>query len=103
MSVIPLEKNSIVHASEDALAALSAFSNAGSNPSDVEQDGSTDYTFTDEIRRLQIWMLEHQVASGKLDHKLREASQLRDQVLSLLLDLSSKAHSGSSCLRYSLY
>jgi hypothetical protein len=103
MSVIPLEKNSIVHASEDALTALSALSKAGSSPSEVEQGGSTDYTFTDEIQRLQLWMLEHQVATGKLDHKLREASQLRDQVLSLLLELSSKAHSGSSSLRCSRY
>lgn len=50
--------------------------------------GITAHKHSDEVERLEIWISEHQVRSGKLDHKLREASHLRNRVLSLLAALS---------------
>ena len=94
MSVLPLESDSIVQASADAVAALENLSGKPAARPNGEQDLagiSGAYTFADEIQRLHIWTCEHEVDDGSLDHKLREASSLKDQVLTLLSELSSKA------------
>lgn len=86
-----------MQALQDAIATLSALSGVGNSPSDSDQDESNGLTFAEEIQRLHIWCDEHEVEQGKLDHKLREASHLREQVLSLLSELSSKNY--GSCWR----
>lgn len=100
MFIVPPQNECIVKASRDAIAVFSALSNTESGSSDVEQEGLTGHTFANEIQRLKIWIGEHQVASGMLDYKLREAPRLRDQVLSLLLQLSSKAYVGPSSVSW---
>jgi hypothetical protein len=91
MSLAPLQPESILRASRQAVIALSALSQGKSSPTaqgDEDKPGTTDPRYGEEIERLQIWMGEHEVESGKLDHRLREAPRLRERVLSLLEELS---------------
>jgi hypothetical protein len=97
MSLIPPQGNSIVNASQEAVTALSALSDNDHNPLGSRHHQTTAYKPSDERERLEIWICEHEVRFGKLDYKLREASHLRDRVLSLLAELTSTTH-GSSCL-----
>lgn len=50
-----------------------------------------------ELQRLATWASEHDVASGLLDHSLRESSPLKDQVIALLQDLREINGENSTC------
>lgn len=89
MSLTSPHGNSIVLASQEAITSLTALSNSDDNLG-PEEHPATEYRYSDEIDRLQIWMNEHSVRSGRLDYKLREASHLHDRVLSLLTELTCK-------------
>lgn len=84
MASLPLEPASIAVAAQRAVAALLALP-------DGDDYGAAAQEYIDESGRLGIWIAEHEARSGKLDHKLREASHLRDRVLSLLTKLSDVA------------
>jgi hypothetical protein len=89
MSLAPTQGSSISQASQKALAALSALSDKEHGKPPDEQQGAILLQNNEEIERLGIWISEHDVSTGRLDHKLREASHLRGRVLSLLTELSS--------------
>ena len=89
MSLAPTQGSSISQVSQKAVEALSALSDREyGGPSDEHRRG-TIIKNRDEVERLGIWISEHDVSTGRLDHKLREASNLRVRVLSLLGELSS--------------
>lgn len=92
MLLIPPQPDSIAHASQEAIRTLTALSEAVQSPSGGEEVGTSAQKHSDEIERLEIWIREHDIHSGKLDHKLREASHLRDRVLSLLAKLSGMTY-----------
>ena len=75
-----------------AVATISALSEAEHQKPEGLNSKATTYTYDDEIQRLEIWTSEHGVHHGRLDYKLREASLLRDRVLSLLTELSGIAN-----------
>lgn len=89
MSIIPLQENSIVHASGEAITALIDKAESVHESQEGEHHRKTGYTYRNEKERLEIWMNEHEVRFGRLDYKLREASHLRDRILTLLRELSS--------------
>jgi hypothetical protein len=82
----------IAQATQKAIDFLAAkASDNDSKPSG--QNPITDgHDFSNEIDRLNIWEAEHDVRSGELDDKLRNASDLRGRVLSLLEQLAGKGH-----------
>ena len=87
--------NNIELASGKALENLTALSNSASNQfleGEDQRDSEVALKYRNEIERLSIWFDEHGIRAGKLDHKLREASQLRDRVLSLLAELSGNVN-----------
>lgn len=89
MPLVPLEPQSIAHATEDSLLKLSVLSEeAQSHAGGEELKEAATRRYSDEKERLEIWAYEHDVKSGNLDHKLRDASILRKRVLSLLAQLS---------------
>jgi hypothetical protein len=88
MSLAPPDGKSILHASQKAHDNLSALSKACEAPGETQDRTATARKQHDELERLDIWITEHDVSSGELDHRLREASHLRDRVLSLLEELS---------------
>lgn len=90
MAILPLQTDSILQASQHAITALQGLQESAVPQFKDDHSETGGYSQADEIQRLYIWMCEHEVADGNLDHKLRESSSLRDQVLSLLRDLSSK-------------
>lgn len=87
MSLIPPGSVSIVHAAQDAIDSLTTLSEIFRRPSGGQEHERASSKPGDEIERLEVWIREHHVRSGELDHSLREASQLRDRVLSLLARL----------------
>ena len=90
MPVVPRDENSILQAYRDAITTLTAFA-ATTSSTQGGQERSPSYTFTDVLDRLQIWASDTEAISGRLDYKLRDAPDLRDEVLSLLRDLTGKA------------
>lgn len=97
MSFIPAGGSSIRQASDEALKALLSLSQSDEGPAGDAQSNEKAYTYSDEIDRLEIWIHEQDVRSGKLDHQLREASHLRDRVLELLAEVSGMICSRSIC------
>ncbi|SMR53456.1 unnamed protein product [Zymoseptoria tritici ST99CH_3D1] len=64
------------------------------------------HKYSDEEERLLIWLQEHDVASGGLDHRLAESSELRGRVLDLLAQLAgavSKAPHAEAEIDHNLY
>lgn len=100
MAIIPLQTHSIAQATEDALAKLSALSEDTQAHAGGEKPEITTRKYSDEIERLEIWAHEQHAKSGDLDHRLRDASVLRNRVLSLLAQLSgptcAKSHYSDS-------
>ena len=75
---------------ETLLKASLALSDLSSNLKQEHGEGSEAAAIpscNDEIERLQIWSQEHGVSTGRLDYVLREASPLRNRVVSLLRQL----------------
>lgn len=89
MSLVPTQGSSISQALQGAIAALSALSDNDHDDPPSEHGKGTVYKHSDELERLEIWAGEHEVRTGRLDHKLREASHLRGRVMSLLTELTS--------------
>lgn len=97
MPLVPLHRHSIAHATEDALSRLSTTLEEAQSYTTDEELSLALRRYSDEIERLEIWAHEHDVKSGGLDHRLRDASVLRNRVLSLLAQLSGTAEA-KSCL-----
>ena len=90
MTIISPEESSILRASQRAIEALSDLLDIDASPLEDDEHQTAIYKLNNEKERLEIWIGEHGVLEGRLDHKLREASPLRDRVLSLLKELSCK-------------
>jgi hypothetical protein len=96
MPLIPPQPHSIVQATADALSKLSTLSKEAQSHAESEDLKIVTTRYSDEIDRLEIWASEHDVRSGSLDYKLRDASILRKRVLSLLAQLSGTPDTKSS-------
>lgn len=75
---------------ETLVKASSALSNFASNLRQglgEDCEAAALRSCNNEIERLEIWSQEHNVGTGRLDHMLREASPIRNRVLSLLREL----------------
>lgn len=75
---------------ETLLKASSALSTLASRLKQESEEGCETgavCSLNNETERLQIWSQEHSVSTGKLDHMLREATHLRNRVLSMLRKL----------------
>ena len=60
------------------------------NPGYCHGDVLSSTSWTDELGRLRIWAANigaHQIGQSSLDFRLRDASHIKDQILSLLADL----------------
>lgn len=90
MSHIEGLRESIAFLSSKAVANLSALSEESHHNAEGQSQQASKYTYANEIQRLQIWNGEHAVLYGRLDHKLSEASPLRDRILTLLTELSGE-------------
>jgi len=90
MSNRGLIDKSISELSRRALTNLSALSEEDSHKIEGRSDQVLVYNYSNEIQRLDIWIGEHGVSDGRLDSKLREASQLRNGILELLTALSGR-------------
>jgi len=88
MLLTPPETDSIADASQAAVDALTALSKSAQNSLKGDDDAGPRLGYCEEIERLSLWIDDHGIRSGTLDHKLREASHLRNRVLSLLAELS---------------
>jgi hypothetical protein len=84
MPLVPLQQQSIAHASKDAQQRLLTLSDGAKSHTEGEESSGVARRYSDEKERLEIWAREHDVESGRLDYKLRDASVLRKRVLSLL-------------------
>jgi hypothetical protein len=96
MPLVPLQQHSIAHATKDVRQRLLALSDEAKSHTEGEESSAIARRFTDEKERLEIWALEHDVELGSLDYKLRDASVLRERVLSLLGQLSGTTDTKSS-------
>jgi hypothetical protein len=99
MPLVPLQQRSIAHATKDARQRLLTLSDEAKSHTEGEESSTTARRFSDEKERLEIWALEHDVESGSLDYKLRDASVLRKRVLSLLGQLSGTTDTKSAWSR----
>lgn len=95
MPVVPLQSHSIARATKDVLLKLSTLTEEAQSHTEGDALNNAARRYTDEIERLQIWAYEHDVESGTLDHRLRDASALRKRVLSLLAQLSGTTETQS--------
>lgn len=95
----PREDKSIANLSRKAIATLSALSAEQNTYVDREITEASPFTFENEIERFEIWIAEHGVDLGKLDHGLRETSLLRRRVLELLEELCGENYNIDLCLR----
>lgn len=75
-----------------AEANLSALSQESHRDVERQSQQTPRYTYTNEIQRFQIWASEHGVLHGRLDHKLGEASRLRNRILTLLTELCGETN-----------
>jgi hypothetical protein len=84
MSYVPPHGDSIAGAAQEALVAIQNVAIPNESTPGAIEVGKVTSKQNSEKERLERWMSEQNVASGKLDHRLRDSSQLRDRVLSLL-------------------
>lgn len=87
MSLAPSGGKSISQASQKAHDSLAELSKGYEATEEPQDRAATARKHNDELERLDIWIAEHEVSKGELDHKLREASHLRGRVISLLQEL----------------
>ena len=90
MTLATTHPKSIQDAAQETLAALSALDTSAANSASDTAGQRPAHRRSDEVERLEIWIGEHGVRSGRLDHRLREASNLRGQVLFLLEKLTGE-------------
>jgi hypothetical protein len=99
MPLVPLQRRNIAHATKDARKRLLTLSDEAKSHTEGEEASATARRYSDENERLEIWALEHDVESGSLDEKLRDAPVLRKRVLSLLRQLSGTTDTKSAWSR----
>lgn len=103
MPLNPFRGESIAEAAQQAIESLAALSdNFEGSEKDRDRKGATSKC-EDESARLKQWVGQHDVRSGALDHRLREASHLRERVHGLLKDLSSRSYHAASLHRNATY